>query len=350
MKVENVTPKPYEKSIFPGISFDVEISYRKYQEAIAGINGWLESDDKKIIAEIKEGISEAQRDSSTLAARDSGFDGNFDPGSCNVTLVTLLDRKALSYIENRRMKDRRGDVKLNLNLKVKSINSRAAVCHVHEVEPAKAGLHPVKIPTGRVEKEGSVLIYANDPGFYSNRTNRWILSGDGSPIFLDVREQVLRKEGIEIGSSYWIHDYAPKLELGEYFIVEIPKGRKIVEDAWNYIGKAEECFRNWATKGVYAHCREIGNLLDRTIKEKFGKDSFIYGERWGRTYGRFEHFASLDLHLEGLKSGQKYSPEEVNIDKKADAEHILIVTKALIKYVEELLREYEKQSTSDRLF
>lgn len=81
------------------------------------------------------------------------------------------------------------------------------------------------------------------------------------------------------------------------FHIEIPKGRKTIQEACNYVEKAEECFRNWNTKGVYAYCREIGALLNGTIKGKFGKNSFIYGERWGRTYGRFEHFQLLARNI-----------------------------------------------------
>ena len=45
MEIKKVLPKPYEKSISPGISFDVEIGYTKYEKAIIGISGWLETDD-----------------------------------------------------------------------------------------------------------------------------------------------------------------------------------------------------------------------------------------------------------------------------------------------------------------
>ena len=43
MEIKKILPKPYEKSIFPGISFDVEIGYTKYKKAIIGISGWLEN-------------------------------------------------------------------------------------------------------------------------------------------------------------------------------------------------------------------------------------------------------------------------------------------------------------------
>lgn len=122
-------------------------------------------------------------------------------------------------------------------------------------------------------------------------------------------------------------------------MVEIPKGKPIIQEAWNYIEKAEESFRRWDSKGIYGNCREVGNLLDGIIKEKFGKDSFIYKERWGRTYERFNNLASLGLHLEEIKKNSKqYNPEDIKINK-VDAEHLLIVTKALIKLAEELSKE-----------
>ena len=171
----------------------------------------------------------------------------------------------------------------------------------------------------------------------ASRSNLWLISGNGNPIFTALNNEVLRKE-LTIPSSYWIHDYAPKLELGEYFIVEIPKGKETIEEAWQYIEKAEECFRRWDTKGAYVYCREAGSLLDGTLKTKMGKDSFIYKERWGRTYDRFNKFASLDLHLEDIKKSPGYSPDDVKINK-TDAEHTLIVTKMLVKYAEELIEE-----------
>ena len=337
MEIKKIEPKPYEKSVFPGISFDVEISYIKYKEAIVGINGWLETDDGKIVAEIREEVPEKTK-YGEIGARESSFDREFKEDVYRTTLVALLDKRALKHIEERRMVDKKGDVWLTLHLKVKTIESRAVISHVREIEPQKIGLKPVEVYTSRKDtKDWRILVSIYDPEFSPNRTNQWILSGNGRPIFLAITEQTLNKK-TRIPSIDWIYDYAPKLGLGEYFIVEIPKGKEIIKETWSYVEKAEECFRRWDTKGVYANCREVGYLLDRIVKEKFGKDSFNYRERWGRAYGRFEHLASLDLHLENLKQTQRYVPEDVKIGKN-DAEHILTVTKLLIKYAEELVEE-----------
>jgi len=336
MEIKKIVPKPYDKSIFPSISFDVEISYGKYSEAIVNIGGWLATDDGKVIAEVKEEVIEPRRDSS-IGARGSAFDKEFKEAIYKTTLIAPLSREALNHIEKRRKEDRKGDVNLTLILNVKTINSIALISYVYEIRRQDIGLAPIKIPARGGTADWSLLVYAYDPEYSSTRTNLWVLSGDGKPIFLGISEQTL-KGTIKISSTDWIHDYAPKLGLGEYFVVEIPKGREVIKEAWSYVEKAEESFRRWETKGVYANCREVGYLLDKIVKEKFGKDSFNYRERWGRAYSRFEHLASLDLHLEELKQKQQYAPEDVKIGKE-DAEHILTVTKLLIKYAEELLEE-----------
>lgn len=330
MEIKEIGPSPYEKSIFPSLSFGTVVSRIKYDEAIIGVEGWLETDDGKTVARLDEILGEAR--SEDIAARYSRFDSGFKEEAYRTTLIALLDKKALDYIERRRMEDKKGDVKLTLALNVKTVKSKAAISHLHDVAPASQ----TPLTTLDGQKRVTLIGYAWDQDFNSQQLNRWVLSGNSGAVFLSVNTQPLNK-AITIPSSDWIHDYAPKLGLGEYFIVEIPKGIETIREAWNYIRKAEECLRTWDTKGVYANCREAGTLLDRTVKERLKKDCFDCKERWGRAYEKFNDFASLDLHLEDIKKSLKYSLDKVKIGK-ADAEHILIVTQALVKYAEELLQ------------
>lgn len=145
---------------------------------------------------------------------------------------------------------------------------------------------------------------------------------------------------LEVPQSHWVEKILPSLGYLEYFLVEMPKGKKVIREAWDYLEKAESAFTRWETKAVFVNCREMGVLLDKAIKDKFGEANFAYAERWSRAYKQFSHFASLDLHLEDIKMSPKYSPEDVKVNKP-DAEHLLIVTKSLIKYAEELLQEAE---------
>lgn len=138
---------------------------------------------------------------------------------------------------------------------------------------------------------------------------------------------------IKIPQSHWVKDILPKLGCLEYLLVEVPRHNKIIREAWNYLERAESAFMRWDTQGVFTNCREVGCVLDNTIKSKFGETDSNYTERWGRFYtgkGKgFTHWASLDLHRAEIKADVK----------KADAAHLMLVTKSMIKFAEELVQE-----------
>ncbi|GAH12599.1 unnamed protein product, partial [marine sediment metagenome] len=79
---------------------------------------------------------------------------------------------------------------------------------------------------------------------------------------------------------------------------------------------------------------ECGSLLNNKMIEKYGKKGYMNEERWGSCYRRFNHLSSIDLHLE--EKIAKYPEEKVEINK-SDAEHLIIITKALVNFAQELL-------------
>lgn len=325
MEIRRTLPKPYEKSIKPAMSFEVDISHQKYREAIVAVDGWLESDDGRILTNVYEVVQQGK--SSEVGAVASKFDDQFKEVLHQTMLVAPLDRKALVYMEKRRMENVKRDLFLALSLNVRAVVSLAHISHLHMTEGTT-----VHSASGRT-LDGRILAYAHDPRFTSEYTNLWIISGTSGPFFLSLQQQHLRKEGIRINAVDWIQDFAPKLELGEYFIVEIPKG-KVIEKAWNYAKKAEECYRQWDTKGAYANCRDAGKLLNSKVKSTFRNNPAI--KKWRRAIEKFEKLTSMDLHEEDIK--QEEPKGEISIGRP-ETEHILIVTKALIKYTEELLQE-----------
>ena len=144
---------------------------------------------------------------------------------------------------------------------------------------------------------------------------------------------------IEIPQTYWLKNVLPNLGIGEFFVIELPRGNSELKDAWKYIETAEHAYRNWDSKSVFANCRELGILLDGKIKNKFGKLSFSYLERWQRRYKNYNHFASLDLHLEDTKSkSTTYTLEEMKT-YKIDAENMILSGKVILKYAQALLNE-----------
>lgn len=335
MEIRRAVPLPFEQSVSASISFEVDIAHTKRQEAILNIEGWLESDDGKMLVKIGL-MPQTETQSTEVAARGSIFDTDFKETIYNTKLIASLDQRALSYIEDRRMKNMKRDVFLTLCLRVRSIVTKATVSHFHEIADGSAGIPSVvsiSTSSGR-RTQGRILAYGHDSQFSTQFNNLWIISGEGSPVFLTINDQVLKKEGIRIPSVDWIHDFKPKLGLGQYFIVEIPKGKGVVKEAWDYVEKAEECYGQWDTKGAYANCREVGKLLDRTINGKFKNDPIT--KKWKRAIEKFETLTSLNLHEEDIKEQEPKG--EITIGRP-EAEHILIVTKAMIKYAEELLEE-----------
>ena len=159
--------------------------------------------------------------------------------------------------------------------------------------------------------------------------------------FIGSFENSFSQMRFEIEQSYWVKNILPALNFGEYFIIEIPKGNKLVKEAWAYIEKADNCYKNWDKKGAYANCREVGGMLDRIIKEKLSGKPIM--KKWKRTIGKFNYMASLNLHIEETTNEEPKGIVEIN---KNDTEHIIIVTKALLKYAEELLIENDSSFKS----
>lgn len=140
----------------------------------------------------------------------------------------------------------------------------------------------------------------------------------------------------EVPQSHWVDRVLPALGSSRYLIVEIPMRNEQTAQAWTLIDKAEKAFAQWDTKGVFAHCREAADALTHLVAESAAKGSFAREQRWERAAKEFKHFASLDLHLEEIRAKGGYAPDQVKIEK-ADSECLLIFTKALAKFAEELV-------------
>jgi hypothetical protein len=176
MEIKNIQVKPSENSVHPALSFDIEITYTKYNEMIIGVTGFLESDDGKVVSTIDEIVPEVpilkrEFGIGELGAKDSCFDREFKEETYKTTLIAILDRKTLNYLEDRRMKNKRGDVKLLLNLYVNVLVSKTLISHLHEVEPGSIGLEPKVILSSGREIEGKIIAYAYDSGFSTPRAN-----------------------------------------------------------------------------------------------------------------------------------------------------------------------------------
>ena len=213
-----------------------------------------------------------------------------------------------------------------------------------KISDSAFGSYPYKVFTERLNTTYSLefpLNYKRISKIEENRRDNLTLQlnlhftiGLYEQNFIGSIENSYVQMGFEIEQSYWVKNILPALNYSEYFLIEIPKGDKLINEAWAYVVKADGCYERWDTKGVFANCREMGSLLDRIVKEKLSNDPNII--KWERSFSKFDHFVSLFLHVEDVKGNKPNGDIIVN---KNDSEHILINSKVLLKYAENLLRE-----------
>ncbi len=156
-----------------------------------------------------------------------------------------------------------------------------------------------------------------------------------------IKEVESRNVQVEfsVPQSQWIDKVNNRLGFLEYFLIEFPKGEKTIPEIWKKLAEAETHLHQFDVSSLFVKCREIGSALDNYLKESLGNKSFAFKERWRRSYNNFSHYCSLPLHIEDIKGkSHKYSIEEMKV-LKHDCEHVLLLTKSLMKYAEELLCE-----------
>jgi hypothetical protein len=335
-----VTPVSTERSASPALCFTLELRLDEYPyEMPLKVEGFLLSEDGKILTSLLESrllpeieleasqISSLSRPLSkiiySIKARDIAR-SILEPRTEKISLVAWLDKKMLDEINTLRQK-RGGDVFFKVLLNILMLRFSIVVHHTDLISPEEYGLRKVR---GK-----GIMVSAYFPsGFATGKEDLWLLSGYGSPQFLTLYEYADSIE-VKIPESEWVREFMPKLGLGTYFIVEVP-AKGVLQEAWSLVEKAEEAFHRWDTKGVFANCREVGYLLDRLV-ESSNLSEFVKREKWGRVYECFKHFASLGLHLEDIKKSQHYNPEDIKVTPE-DCANLLILTKSLIKYVEDL--------------
>lgn len=320
-----------ENCVHPTIVFRLNIDYANHREAIITINGFLKTKAGIILGRIHE---EFTANAMELSAQGSQKDRElFTPSTskAEVLVSAELDQIALKEIDKERNLTTKKAVDLSLELNVRFIVSNLMVANYYEVDIGKT-LLAQNIHRDLLNKNATLVLSAYNPDFTSNKLNGWILSGNYGPTFANVTTRKVETP-CHISADDWIHEFLPKFGLGERVVFEVPLN-STSQSILGYLSKAEEAYGRWDTKSVYANCREIGTHLDDNIKNKFGVDSFVYKELWGRAYANFSHMASLDLHIEDIK--KKYTGNDVSIGR-LDAEQVINRTKTLIKYATELL-------------
>ncbi|NJD77277.1 MAG: hypothetical protein FIB08_09315 [Candidatus Methanoperedens sp.] len=274
MRIDKINVMPVQNSINPELLFEIEFFVRRDFEIPVDITGSVLSDENRKIANIY-GLMHMPNQTFELAAehrrRREGEEKRV------IKLIASLNQKVLDYIETLRIKDRKGDVNLTLDIFIKLVVPNTMI----------SPLTIAKINLGRDELEHqnkSLVAYEHSGEVTPSYNNMWILSGDGSPIFIKIIDYNFKNQ-IVIRSSDWIHDYCPIYQTGrfsvfEYLLPDYIEGSGSIEErlneSINAIKKMEESLIRGDWNGVIEDSRVVWELLRNQdeIKDLLKRDGY----------------------------------------------------------------------------
>lgn len=256
MRIDKIEVMPVKDSINPELLFEIEFFIQRRDEIPVEISGSIFSDENKKIANIHEVIHDPNR-RIELSARNNE---RYEEEKLVIKSLASLNHKVLDYIETLRTKNPKGDVILNLDIFVKTLNSRTNLSNLN--------LFEMKGTQGFPEGSKGVY-YLYQSKFFTSQTNMWILSGDGSPTFIEIKNNNFKNK-VVIRSSDWIHDYCPVFQIGkfsvfEYLLPDYAEGSGSIEErlneSINAIKRMEENMIKGDWNGVIEDSRAVWELL-----------------------------------------------------------------------------------------
>ena len=225
-----VKAEVYYPSALPSLQFTINFSTNEFI-VITHIQGTLHAEDGTFIAPVNLIELNAGKRAgiiSRLATEGTYLDEDIRRKTkrSSAVLVAVLSYEAIKHIENIRRRNVKGDVILELKLNFIGVTSDMRIMSIFSInkEQAKELKLPIpKVYTSRKLKEAEYLVYTYDPEFHPGGNAFPILATRyDNPYVINV--QKYRYDfPIRISASDWIHDYAPKLGLGKYMIIEIPE-------------------------------------------------------------------------------------------------------------------------------
>lgn len=277
MRIDKIEVMPVKDSINPELLFEIEFFVQRRDEIPIEISGSIFSDENKKIANVHEVIHDPNR-KIELSARNNE---RYEEEKLTIKLLASLNHKVLDYIETLRTKNPKGDVILNLDIFVKTLNSRTNLSNLD--------LFDMKGTQGFPEGSKGVY-YRYQSKFSTSQTNMWILSGDGSPTFIEIKNNNFRNR-VTIRSSDWIHDYCPVVQIGkfsvfEYLLPDYTEGSGSIDErlneSINAIKKMEENLMRGEWNGVIEDSRAVWELLrnqdevkDLLVRDGYTEQAFI---------------------------------------------------------------------------
>lgn len=193
MRIDKVDIMPVQNSINPELLFEIVLDVRRKYEIPIEITGVISSDENKKIANIHE-FMYIPNQSLELAAtfrRDEGEEKR------TIKLIAPLNSKVLDYIETLRTQNKKGDVILNLDISIRTLESNTVICPLTKDIGVSGGI------ISEIEKQGNSIIAYRRGDFHPAYSDMWILSGNNGAVFIKTIENNFKNK-VTIRSSDWI--------------------------------------------------------------------------------------------------------------------------------------------------
>jgi len=228
LKIEIKSLNVDESFFHPAINASINIEYRVNQEAPINLTGNLYFQEK-LIGMLEPKLTPSQE----FYIGPTDYNRKFDSKNLEIQLACVLDNKIVSYMNEVRKSSQKGDVELRIELTLTYLLNKAMVSYIYEIITTEPTFPRDLIPS--VEKKFgtdnfssvSILLYAYPRvgGYQPNRTNLNLISSTGlgpNDGYLSIKTEQ-KNIPYTIKSSDWVHDFLPKLGIGEYEIIEVPK-------------------------------------------------------------------------------------------------------------------------------
>jgi hypothetical protein len=298
MKAELVAVEAIEKAVHPTVKFSLQIDLDPAKEVIVSATGALFLPSDTLLAPLFE-VPEHEQFEFPLQASPVP-NGAYKPTRRWLRLGGQLSERDLDYIESHREKDRKGDVHLTIHVRVSTLVTTA--------EPWLAQT---------IVADKGVPVFAES----KNPNGKALLREDPSKGFLLERTVSVDKQHTIPGTT-WLHDFAPRLGLGRFAVVEIPviasptalgeridKAVKAADEAEKHLraGEWDDVCKD--LRGVWEAFKGYDFIKKVTIKDGYSEEAakalddafqnlFTLASKFGHVLGKDKQTVLPDLHAQ----------------------------------------------------
>ncbi len=298
--------KAYEKSVNPSLQISITIYYSESKIPLS-LEGEVLSSDNTHLANFCSTSSMPQQTQDINLFDNSYRNSSNQPYNSDV--IVNLSKEALGHIGKMREKNINKDVELRINLKIKYLISNVLISHLFLSSQYDPNINSIK---------QCPVIYDNTRGdTYAPVGDMNILSGNNGKSFLKLKTDNFNESYI-ITASDWINNYAPKLGLGKYIILEIPEPDILEEEKFQELISIKDKVKlhldqgNW--NDAISNSRMVYELLSKekdlmeSLKNSFANQCFsdeAIENFFNGIYGLFNFTSKFDHILNQNKEFQQ---------------------------------------------